>query len=681
MSQREASVKLTLDDGQFLVSMRRVGDEGEKAGHKGQKSMGLFGQGIKGAEHAVHGLHRSLETVTELAVGLAGAFSLEEALRNTISLETKYKQLGFRIGIATQGLLGAEEVHKRIEEASAKTGRSNMELANSYEQMFAATGNADFAGDVIETLGTMATATGIDLHTLGGLAENLHKKFGVTAEEMQDVFGQVFEAAQKGGPSFEEFADVSANVGAELLAAGLDGRRGLDIMLGSLVATDQRLKSLPKQVRGLQATLRALGDKDELKKVAAGAGIDPTKLINDKDAIARIHRIFGKGATGVKALLNTLKPGEEQETMKILFVEPFEKAMLDAKASGKKGQAAIDAALAELDQGIEQMGKAHTDGATIQKRANDAMKDPAEQLRIAMDHLEKSFEDPRIVEAINRLAQYLPKMADGAAKFIKFAMDHPLLAGGAVVGAKAGMGFGGAIAETLLQKGMHKAGHGVSELAKAALASDTGKELQAYKFVIEEAHVAGGMKVGSIIQGAGAAAGIAIAAYLAKQYIDSTAEESAKTTGDLSTATARAASRTGGIEKQQEEAEALRQSIEAKKDQRSGLSGGMEDFFGGIGQMVTGVQSSGSIADDQIAQAEAELREKEAFIQQLREKEKKGEKPLDGKQIARDFAKEFKAQGGMNVNVNLGSFVQPGPGGSRGPRKPAAPPQHGGGIG
>ena len=45
-NQREAAVKLTLDGGQYLVNLRQIGDETEKAQRRATQSAGAWGAGV-----------------------------------------------------------------------------------------------------------------------------------------------------------------------------------------------------------------------------------------------------------------------------------------------------------------------------------------------------------------------------------------------------------------------------------------------------------------------------------------------------------------------------------------------------------------------------------------------------------------------------------------------------------
>lgn len=694
MSEREASVKLTLDDGQYLVSMRKVGDEGEKAGHKGHKAMTLFGQGVHGATHAVHGLHQSLETATELITGLAAGFSLEEALKTTIELDAKFKHLAWNISNANGELVNAHELQEMVEQSAAKAGRRTVEMADSFEKLVKATGDSKFAEESLTAIGMTATATGESVESLTHLAEQLHEKFEVGGTEMADVLAQVVGAAQKGGPQVDQFSDVVANMGAELDQAGLTGKRGLDFMIGSLAAMKSHFGSLPKAVKGVKALLGGLDDRSKMADIGKHAGIDPAKLLNEKDLLARLRMIMSKGQRGLDALHGAMGRGEEGKALDVLFINPFKQALLTATESGKKGKAALDDALGTLEQNIAKMGESAMTAAAIEAEAQRRMKDPQMQLQHAMEEMEKAFSQPEMIAALNDLSVLLPKAAGSLASFVKFAVAHPLLAGGAVVGAKAGMGFSEVIAGILLKQGAKAAGRGAKGLAGMVADSDTFQAAQSFsrklETGIEASHVAGGRQVGSLIEGAGALAGIAIAGYMAKAFIDSKADEDARTTGDLAAAGARASGTTGSVEKQQADADALKAAIGRAKESRSGVGGLMEDVFSGWGGMLTGTSGAAVDKDAQIREMEEVLKHKEAIIavQKEREAHGKGEHGEKGeaanhKANGKAVADALKSGAPVRVHIdNLGSFGAPGgggPRGSRGPTKPAAP-HHGGGY-
>lgn len=727
MSEREAAVKLTLDDGQYLGAMRKVGDETARAVKKSTASVDVFGKSVQAAQKHVTGLGGAASKATGLVTGLFAGITAGSAIKNTIELETKFKQLGFRVGRATQGMLKASDVQRRVEQSAALAGKRTVEMAEAYDQLFTATGDADFAGDAIDTVGEMAQATGTHLEVLTSLADQLHTKFGVTAEELGDVFAQVFDAAQQGGPSLEEFASVASTMGAELLQAGLDGRRGLDFMLGSLVKTDDEMKNLGAQVKGVKQLLMSLGDKSQIKTLAKTLAIDPALLLNEKDLIGRLRRVLSLGKRGVDALKGSMKEAEEQKALRILFTDPFEQALKEANASGIKGKAAIDRALGVLDEQIEGFGKSTMTGADIQKEAADRMQDPAARLAIAVEKMERAIAQPAVLKALDELSQYLPGVAEGFAQLVAFIAKNPLLSGTAALAGKGALSFGSDLVSEAVQKafavavtegavsGKGRGGGAVSALARAA---DPGSALAAHiaaggmggltkamadgskeaRAQFMEAFLGGASVLSNAIRVASVAAAAAWAYEVGKEQIDNTFSENASATNELAGADAGALDRSGGIAKQKAQAERLRKAIARRKEESGSFWTNLFDMGpSGANELdVNGnpvFDRSGSLkgqADTQIAEAEKTLREKEAHIEAL-ELFAKNRAAVFGPAAGADDAAigkavaEYMKRGNplpVHVTNDVRAFAgmpPQGPGGSRGARPPP-PARPGGGT-
>lgn len=674
MAEREASVKLTLDDGQYIVQLKKAGDAAADAGKKGQKGMDLFGHGIKGAKEQLKGLNDVAGKAIGLVTGLAAGFSVGSALKNTVALNSQFKQLAFRVSRARDEQVRAIDIQRLAEQAAARTGTRTAEMAQAYDELFSATGDADFADNMLETIGEGMRATGQELGTLTKLADQLHTKFQVPADEMGDVFAQVFDHAQKGGPAFAEFAEVASTMGAELLQAGMGGRDGLNFMLGALVKTDDEFGNLGKQVKGIKQILMSLGDKNQIKALAKTLGINPNVLLNEKDLMGRMRKVLGMGKKGMDALKGSMTEAEEQKALRILFTDPFEQALADAEKSGAKGKAAIDRAVEEVELGIGQFGRSTLNGADLQAEAVERMKDPEARLTAALETLERSFADPQIIEAIEELSQYLPDIAKAFGGFAKFVVQNPLLAGAMGIGGSAAKGFITSAASELIS------GH-----AKGAMAAAVR---------IEAAHVVGGMKAGNLLKGAGALAAVAIAAALAKEAIDQSFQANTEAQGGSAVALARAGSKRGGVAAKQAQAAELRAAIAKEKSAQGGVSGFTQDLMGGIAS-VAGIDAPNLRAqnDARIQELQAALMQKEREIASMSGKaspaaaataEGKGGKAKAEVDAAaqRGIAKAVgdALKGGIPVTVTNqpGSPGKAGPGGSRGPARPAAAAAGGG---
>ena len=727
MAEREAAIKLTLDDGQFVAAMGKAGDVAVRSAQRSERAMQVFGAGVKQATTNLQSLGNTARSSLGMVTGLLGGLSVGSAIKGAVELDAKFKQLAFRVSTATREQVKHTELQRLAERAAIKTGRRTAEMADAYEQLFSATGSRDFADNMLETIGEAATATGQDIATLTSLADQMHTKFGVAAEEMGDVFGQVFEAAQMGGPSFAEFAEVASNMGAELLNAGLSGRRGLDFMLGSLVATDDAMGNLQKQVKGVKQILLSLGDEAQIKAIAKALHIDPKKLLNEKDLMGRMRRILSLGQRGLNAVKASMKEAEEQKALKILFTDPFEAALKDANESGLKGKAAIDAALAVLDKQIGELGKSLTHGTHLQDEAQKRMNDPQRRLERALETLTQSFADPRIISAIEDLSKYLPDLASAFGKFAQFVVRNPVLSGTLGVAGHVGGGMVQGVVSEALGDAFREAfglgggsggggggggkGGGKGGGVRAAAEMITGfdqrnhglTEAQIIGNTIEDGVERGGEKAGSKIATAMRIASIAAAAAIAyelgKEQIDNLFGGKSDAMNEGAVTLAQTASKGGGIGKQKADAQRLRAQLAKLREERGGFFQGLFDMFatiqsqGGAGMMSpdgsilpptmpAGLQappppSMREQQDKQIADMEQALKEKESFIAKL-EADAKAGVDADGKAIGKATADALKAGAPIRVEVVNGGApggaapAKAGPGGSRGVKRPAA---------
>jgi hypothetical protein len=687
MSEREAAVKLTLDGAQFSISIKKIGDEVEKTSEKGKRGMTAFAAGTNAAKKSMMDLGGMAKQTLGMAASLGGAFTLGTAVKSAVELQSTYSDLAYRVQQATGQMMKSSEVQLLAERSAARTTRTSGEMAQAFGDVLQATGDLDFSRDVLDAIGTAATATGKDVSFLAGMADQLHTKFGVGASAMLGTFAKLNELSAKGGPSFEQFGEVMSSVGAELMAAGLDGERGLNFMIGALNQTDDALKSLPKQVRGLQAVLRGLGETGELNKLAGKLGIDPKKLINEKDALARLHSVFEKGKAGVDALLAPLHEGEEKQTMKILFTDPFEKALADATKNGLKGRAAIDAALAAFDEQIKQFGKGHATAASMAEQAARKAQEPAAKLRVALNDLGNAFGQPEIISAINDLAKHLPDLAKLVADIVTFVAKHPIAGAAIGVGGKVGVDFLGGAAKSILSA--HLAGGRAAKEGIEAGAQTLGAN-------VKESFDSVSSTMGTL----GKAFGVAASAYLVYKVgtaaIDEHFDDEDKKMKRVQDATRGAAPKNAADRDAQ--IKELEESMAGSKDVGSGFFNGAARAAAGVTDLVSG--GDGNVPDSRMnawrAQRSAQARIEElrdvrfgestvASVAPVTSATQRAAAPapkIDPHMIGVAMAGAMGSRG-FDVRISNGAELglgraQPGPGsggGSRGPRQqpPTAP--------
>jgi hypothetical protein len=328
-----------------------------------------------------------------------------------------------------------------------------------------------------------------------------------------------------------------------------------------------------------------------------------------------------------------MNPGEEKETMEILFTKPFEKALSEAQLAGLKGKSAIDRALQMFDARIGDFGKATMTGAEMLDEAKRARETPEAQLTQAINRLNTAFAQPAIIQGINDLAKHLPKLADIVGKVVSFAAEHPIIAGAAGIGGKVAADAMGSFASNAIggwlsgKVGGGK-GKGAGGIAGAAVGAVSGilrhqqfegigggitMEMLGDGIGADEIKRAGiGQKLGKGFMGGGAMASagkalpivgaIATAGLMMGEQIGNAYDSEAAVMKELQDATA-AGMGGGSIEQKRAALDRLKSARGAAKS--ADIGGGAMDWFA---RTVTGVDSRQQAADQMKLAAEAMAR-------------------------------------------------------------------------
>jgi Phage-related minor tail protein len=572
--EREAAIKVNLDSAEFLGELRRMAVDLKKTSEEGKRQFKGIAAGVNAAKSAMSRMADTAKRGLSTVLTLGGAFSFGAAVKGAVELDTRMRALSFRVATATGQMRDSREIQNLLERSATMTGRSTEEMAGAFDTVFSATKNLEYSKSVLGAIGDTATGTGESVETVATVAQQLQRKFGLAATDARDALAQIFEGAQQGGPKFQDFAGVIDLVGAELLQAGVTGKRGLGFLIGALNQADAESGGLQKQVAGLQQFFTKLGNPRQLAAMAKALGIDSRKLLNEKDALKRLDVFLGAGQKGLDTLRAHFIGPEESKQLRILFTDPFEKALNRAKASGLRGKDAVDQALSVLHHGMDEFGKAQLTGADVAKRAAEERERPEARIRAALDRLQQAVAQPETINALNELSALLPGAAKVFGNFLSFAARHPLLAGTLGVGANVGMSFLGGFTRELSRTIL--SGH----MKGGTAAAD--KLLGGF--------ITGGGKAAGLLAAAGRAFGVAAAALIAyeagKKLIDAAVDPGLKKTRNVEGRTEAAianAAGGGSTAMLKERLARLQQAVSAEEQAKLGqdFGGHLESALGG----------------------------------------------------------------------------------------------------
>jgi hypothetical protein len=454
MADKDARVRLNLNAGGFVTLMRQLeklagelGDEiegigtaADKADKKVSPLVGTWKRGFGAAKSSLAELGSTLKSTLSQAATLGGALSFGAGVHRAAELVDSYKDVAFAVQLSTGEAHKWEQVQAEVEGASKRWKIANSELVGSYQELFKTTEDLEFTREALDSIGKAHRATGASVSSLTALANELGEKFGVTGDRIDGAMTTLIGSVPGGKAGLEELGDKLGLLGASARAVGLEGEEGLGKVMSMLNMAGATGGSFKKELMSVISLLETLGDADQAQNIEKKLGIK----ITDKS-----------GATQANAIEKILqKTGGRHEELSKVFSGPllrfvgemgktYEKTFSETAGSEEeKTRAATEA----FRKAVTDAGKVSLTSADLQKAATERLNDPKARLQEAMNTFEAAFAKPEMISAIEKLADLMPRVADGAASLVEFIADNPLVAGAGFVAGKAGGSVAGSVA-------------------------------------------------------------------------------------------------------------------------------------------------------------------------------------------------------------------------------------------
>ena len=606
MSQKDARVRLLLSNSSFIGGLQQISKEGQEVGKK--LAAALKGPAVAALKDTRESLKESVgsaKSLAEAALGIAGGFSVAAGAHGAASLEDTYRRISFAVEQATGQATKWQDVQKMIEPAADAAKRSSAEMAEVFDTLREKSGNVEYSAKALAVVGEAMNGTKRSGAELANIVGVLHKKWGISdMGQVRESLLQIFEATKGGKIRFEELAEDLDELGSIAQYSALTGVDGFRKSLGLAAEIAPRLnQSITEALAGLEQLSEKMKQGSVVKGLAEAGKFAGKEFFrgfeNQKDATQRVRMLLE--AAGKKGTLKDLAreavtvefTGREEIAAFSALADPFMKAYEEAKASGKNAKQATDEAVNAFDDSMSKMGRATLSWTSVQDHAADNQNSISAKLAQAQEEFQRAFTDPKTMAAMSELAKKLPQFAEGLAKVITMTVDHPLLAGAALVGGKAALtgatslvGAGGSAAmKGLVEKLTDEVGRTKKTVTRGVF-DDYNRRIGQETVEVD---VKGG-KFANVARIAGQAFGVAAAAVMAyemgKALIDATMGDSQKKRNDAenSNAVGMAVAETG------DRAGKIRALDEARRQQKELEKGpGMvESFFGGIANVVTG---------------------------------------------------------------------------------------------
>lgn len=541
MSNREAAIKIKLDNQEFVLKLGQIATESDKAG---SKIGGSLSKGFEAGKGAVKDLFGSVKSLIGLGAVLGGSFSLKEGIQGALEMESRYRAIARTISKISGETISLAAVQKTVAEAGRNTMVSLDELTTGYQELLRTTGDTDFSKAALNAASQEATRTGKSFHDLSSIAGALNEKFGITGKGIDEALRMITANVDVGGPKLEEMAGGFDMLSATALSGGMGSAAGFKALLGILNETDNVLGGFTESNRALNgvfSALRAPEAFNKIKQQLAGekGGADFVKnLINAPDAITRLNMILQKGGAVRKEFEKAITDRKEMALYKIL-TEPYDAAVKRAIAAGETGQHVIDEGASAFTEALNKMSNVGDSKADAEKELAARMASSKAKLDQAMKELQEAFAQPEVIKAVKDLMGLMPPLVKALSQLVQFFAAHPYIGAAGIVGGTAAKGAIGAAAPGLiagaakLAPGLFgKLGALITGGASSAAASIAGTASATGAAVAAPTSI-GGMAVAggtaavaaTVAAGTAAIAGIGASVYAAKQLMNASKSE------------------------------------------------------------------------------------------------------------------------------------------------------------
>jgi len=462
MADKTATVRFDVKGDGFRSGMNQA----KQQVVRGSKEMGAALQsgmnaGAKAGVDSIRSMLGAIKTAALSLGGLFGGLGMAELVRGSIDSRKQFRNLSAAIEAGSGRIIKWQTLQQQSRMIANRWGQDNERLGQSFSDMFTGTKDLNFTANSLETIAIAARGTGAEVEGLSKIAGVLNQKFGITARELPDAMADVIGAAQAMGPGgLEKLADDFGEIGGKAKSLGLQGSSGMKQMLGWLAVAQRETGRFEQAMTALPQIFDQILERTGKGGVLTSGGKLPITIQTlDQQGRPRspadiVADIISKTGGQAEALGEFGFGGEGLQTIMALAK--------DFQAEMKTTGGDIDAARAAVARALEDAATSSMDWSRIQARAAEAMKDPEANITTAINKMKESFEDPAMQDAIGKLAENLPTLAEAVANAVEFITKNPIMSAGVLMGGaslRGGLGAGmGGLAGAFDQGGKTAAG-------------------------------------------------------------------------------------------------------------------------------------------------------------------------------------------------------------------------------
>jgi len=441
----DVSLRISLAPAAFQAGLRQLTDLTTSAGRAmGRSLKEPINAGLKSVRKEIGGMFSDLKDGLRTVGTLGGALAVGSFVRDAVALQQTYGSMAAQVNKVAGNTQTWQTIQQMVQAEIEVTGQKAEDLSATFMEVFKETASVEQARAAMRAVGIAATATGQDINVLAQATQIAMTKFGIKTPE--EALARVISGTGVGGKRLEQLGGSFEMLGEAAAASGTTGGEAMSMMLNLITTMGDKAEP------GLNAMFQSMksgsGKVLALQKAMGGS----VKFTADMTSLDRIRATFmsDKGRKAAEKLFKA-----DARVVYDKLAEPFDQAYKDAKTAGLSNAAATKAGLEAFDKFIRQAGTATADFAQIQRDAAARIEDdPGKKLDMAVEKIRLAFASPKVLGALDRLADKLPAFAETVIKVINMIIDNPWETVAVVVGGKLALAFGGSVISEVIASGM-----------------------------------------------------------------------------------------------------------------------------------------------------------------------------------------------------------------------------------
>lgn len=618
MTTREASIKLTMDPGTFQAGMRQLTSKTRAAGDAmGRGLKDPMVAGLKAVRKEAGELVSSLKSGVKQIGTLGGAISMGAGVKAAVDSQRSYTVLAGIISDATGKAVSMADAQGAVAKAAAGAQSSLGAAGSVMKQISGQAGGVGDAADMTERILKQAKRLGdLDPDFVARTFTRLKAKTHASNEEVELMIESMAKLGRETlGLDLDEAidpadaAEFAGFVNTAMLS--MEGATALIKEMGGEVAKDMGQASEFIDEIGI-----ALADSGSLAGMRKALKLSPSDINGTKKPLENMLTILEKkGGKGAEVIMAAFGNPRNQKAIRDMLGGD------DVILKAKKGDKAAQQQLVDRAREILAISNTQVDVATekarIAKRDKALAETSSAKMEDALRKIQQAFESPKMLAAIDKVADKLPALAEGFADLLSWVTDHPEQAAARLVMTKVAAVFGGTVMQEAGVAGMKALWARImaQQAATAAGGAVAGKAAG-----VGSALAAGGTAAAATTAAAAAgalAAGLVVGTLIRKGFDTDTKTSDTFGSARSARGVAYQASRAAGSGSQLDRDNAIAKIAMARSDLESKAGFG-EDLITGAAAAFTGHDGMGgssaqrSAAMKQLDAAEARLRAENA---------------------------------------------------------------------